>query len=183
MSTDGGFVMPAIFGRSADSSVDVEAFVQRESGSVLDYFHRRCPNGEDAADLLGETLVVVWRRRSVIPADPLQARMWLFGIARKVLNGNRRSHRRRAALTARLGDELAVTPGPSEDSSGEQMRLWIAELSQLDQEIITLVYWEGFTLEETAQILNAKPGTIRSRHSRARARLRAMALAAGVSQP
>lgn len=165
---------------SAEDRIKVDLFVRREAGSVLDYFHRRCPSAEDAADLLGDTLVVVWRRRADIPSDPTQARMWLFGVARKVLNGNRRSRRRSSALTTRLGDLLTTVAETPHDDEGAQIRRWITTLSKLDQEIVTLVYWEGFTLEETAQILDAKPGTIRSRHSRARARLRSMALEAGV---
>ena len=184
MSFSGELALPAMFARSAEPSADIGAIVKRESGSLLDYFNRRCSNADDAADLLGETLIVVWRRRSAVPADPLQARMWLFGVARKVLSGHRRSSRRRTALTLRLGEELAseVSASPVDDPAGEYVRACIRELSDLDQEIIRLVYWDGFSLEETAQILGAKSATIRSRHSRARARLKAMLLASGGSE-
>lgn len=69
----------------------VAQLVKDHAGSILDYFIRRVPDREDAADLLGETLVVVWRKVRSVPADPGEARMWMFGVARRVLSQGWRS--------------------------------------------------------------------------------------------
>lgn len=55
------------------------------AADLLSYFGRRVRIPADAADLLSETFVVAWRRGDRMPADPEQARMWLFGVARRVL--------------------------------------------------------------------------------------------------
>ncbi|GAB3552252.1 sigma-70 family RNA polymerase sigma factor [Arthrobacter tumbae] len=146
--------------------------MERESGSLLNYFLRRTAAAEDAADLLGETLLIVWRRESSIPGDENQSRMWLFGIARKVLSGQRRSTNRRSALTNRLITELTANDRTVTDDVGEGVREVIGLLDEKDQEIIRLVYWDGFTLTEVAQLLHSRPATIRSRHARARTKLR-----------
>ena len=155
---------------NAARSARISELVEREAGDVLDYFLRRTTTAEDAADLLGETLLVVWRRERAVPDDPIQARMWMFGVARKVLSGQHRSRRRREALTARLAAELTVAM-PAAPATG--LRDLIERLlDETDQEIIELVYWDGFGLAEAASILGLRPGTVRSRHARARAKLK-----------
>jgi RNA polymerase sigma-70 factor (ECF subfamily) len=100
--TAGGFTVPTrpIRGldrnraQDRDRGAEVSALVERETGSLLNYFLRRTVTAEDAADLLGETFLVIWRRERSMPADVTQARMWMFGIAKKVLSGQRRSSTR-----------------------------------------------------------------------------------------
>ena len=152
--------------------LDIDAFVEREARNVLHYFLRRVDVADDAADLLGETLLVVWRGRHRIPNDPVEARMWLFGVARKVLSTQRRGRVRRVALADRLRDDLAVRAGASAVAVGEDVRAAVRTLPVVDREIIGLVYWEGFSLQQAATILGMRPATVRSRHARARARLR-----------
>jgi RNA polymerase sigma-70 factor (ECF subfamily) len=49
-------------------------------------------------------------------------------------------------------------------------------LKPVDRELIHLCVWTGLTYEEAAAVLGVPVGTIRSRLSRARARLRELAL-------
>lgn len=149
----------------------IARFVKAEAGPLLDYFSRRTDNREDAADLLGETLIVIWRKARVVPTDQIEARMWMFGVARRVLSQGRRSGIRRRALTEKLAQHLEAAPQADRDDREADVRAAIAQLDHTDQEIIRLVYWDGFTLAEAAQLLTMNPATVRSRHSRARARL------------
>jgi DNA-directed RNA polymerase specialized sigma24 family protein len=103
-------------------SVDVgwvAALAEREAPRLLSYFERRVGVREDAADLLGETLLVLWRRSSDIPASDIEAAMWLFGVARRVLAGHRRGGKRRLALAERLRNELAVTSDMTDEVADE----------------------------------------------------------------
>lgn len=100
--------------------------------------------------------------------------MWMFGIARRVLATHRRSSIRRAGLADRLRDELATSGHSAErDPRVDALDAAMALLDTRDQEIIRLVHWEGFTLRATAKLLRMREGTVRSRYSRARARLAA----------
>lgn len=90
--------------------------------------------------------------------------------------------RARACPSAeRLRLELAVKSPPSspDDDVHDHVRHLISDLDEIDQEIIVLVYWEGFSLIEAARNMSLRPGTVRSRHSRARAGLRAALLETG----
>lgn len=155
----------------------IASVVRREAPALLAYFERRS-TPHDAADLLGETLLVAWRRVSSVPADDQEARMWLFGVARRVLMTSRRSGVRRQALTDRLREEALTRPSVAEEPQDDDLREALAGLDALDAEIIRLHHWDGFGLSEIAQHLGKPAGTIRSRYSRARAALRA-ALEAG----
>ncbi len=156
--------------------VDVTWMMEVEAPRILDYFSRRVVNVEDAADLLGECLMVVWRRRRSVPRSETEARMWMYGVARKVLGTHRRGSLRRTALTERLKADLLVASGsyPSGgvDDVHSHLRALIADLDEIDREIISLTYWEGFSLAEAASILSMRASTVRSRHARARAQLR-----------
>ena len=99
--------------------------------------------------------------------------MWLYGVARKVLSQHRRSSVRRTALAERMRLELREQPATVDPTEHDEVRAHIAALPGIDREIIELVYWEGFSLVEVAGILGMRQPTVRSRHARARATLRA----------
>lgn len=138
---------------------------------LLGFFERRVPYS-DALDLLGEVLLVAWRRADKLPTDEEATRMWLFGVARRVLSTSRRSGVRRQALVDRLRAEAESTSVEHRAEDGELVAA-LAALSPVDAEIIRLVHWDGFTLAEVANHLGRPAGTIRSKYSRARSVLRA----------
>jgi RNA polymerase sigma-70 factor, ECF subfamily len=158
-------------------AIDVGDFMSREAPALLAYFTRRLEHAEDAADLLSDTLIVAWRKSRQLPSDPTRARMWLYGVARNVLATHRRGSTRRNALAARLRDELAHRANDDTDHRNrDTVRSAVAQLNATDQEIVGLVYWEGFSLEQVARIMSMRPATVRSRHARARTRLRELLL-------
>lgn len=156
-----------------DANDRVQTNLEVNAPDLLGYFLRRVEVPEDAADLLGDTLLIIWRKRSALPHDRTEARMWMFGVARKVVLTHRRSRRRRSALHDRLGEELARTPShEAVDADLLDVREALTHLDSLDQEIIRLTYWDGFTLAQASRLLRMPEGTIRSRHHRARQQLR-----------
>ena len=153
---------------------DFEALALVESPGLLNYFARRTAPA-DSADLLADVLLIAWRRQKSIPADETEARMWLYGVARKTLANHRRSRVRYDALASRLRVEVAVTLQGLEARDDRDLALDLLELvSPLDREILTLVYWDGFGLNEVAQLLHRNPSSVRARHARALAKLRSV---------
>lgn len=161
---------------------EITALIRAHSPDLLAYFGRRVSEAADAADLLAETLLIVWRRASRMPAVEDEARAWMYGIARNVLLHHRRGFARRLALTERLRDALRTTlhPGFASVPDHEELHSALAALSDVDRDIIGLVHWEGFSLIDAGRVLGMKEGTVRSRYHRAKARLRD-ALVDGVS--
>ena len=139
---------------------------------LLAYFGRRLRDSEDAADALGETLLVLWRRRSRVPGEPEAMRQYAFGIARHVLTSARRGRLRRRALADRLAEELAVARSEAPSASDPELTTALAALTEWDRELVLLVAWEGFGVAEAGVVLGLKPDASRQRYARARARLR-----------
>jgi len=152
----------------------VIAAVRANSADLLAFLARRVDPAEDAADLLSEVLVVVWRRSPTLPVDDAEVRPWMFGIARKMLARHYRTTSRRHAVADRLRSVLSTTEhaGFAAADARLDLRAAVRELGAVDRDIIGLVHWEGFSLAETSRILRMKEATVRSRYHRARAKLR-----------
>jgi len=153
----------------ADAAL-IAAF-EASASDLLAYLSRRV-GPDDAPDLLGETMVVAWRRVRQLPADGERARMWLFGIARGTLQNHARGERRRWALADRIRLQAQDSAwAPSSDAGGE-VRDAIARLEPDLAEVVRLVHWDGFALVEVAELLSIPASTVRGRYQRAREQLR-----------
>lgn len=158
---------------SPEARAAVRTALRDTSGDLLRYLERRVPVREDAADLLGETMLQAWRRAEACPVDdPARQRMWLFTIAAHVLANHRRSTRRRTALTDRLRGHLASAPTTPDHAEAAGVRDAVLRLRDAHRELVMLVHWDGFTLLEAAELLDLNPSTARSRYAAAREALR-----------
>jgi len=143
--------------------------------ALLAYSLRRVDQPEDAADVVADTMLVAWRRLDDVPSGS-QTRLWLFGVARRVLSNQHRSTDRRERLAERLRDQLsfAVMPDPADDVADVALAdAALAQLSADDRELIQLTLWEGLPPRDIASVLGLPASTVRTRLHRARAQLRA----------
>ncbi len=144
------------------------------NADVLAFLLRRCQTPDDAADCLAETYLVAWEKRDQIPAGN-EARLWLFGVARNVM---RRGHERRgrlASATSSLATELQseAKARPADPEECDRATAALSQLSPVDQEIITMLSWDGLSPRDVAQVLGLSANVVRVRAHRARAKLRA----------
>ena len=146
------------------------------SPRLLAYFARRVPTREDAEDLLGEVMVVAWRRARHAPADDTALEMWLFGVARNTLGTFYRSQGRRRRPHDRVVESTTLTSasGGAQEARVEELREALLSLTSRDRELVTLIHWDGFAVHEAGTILGISATTARSRYSRLRQRLRVL---------
>ncbi|MEU4193444.1 RNA polymerase sigma factor [Kribbella sp. NPDC026611] len=149
-----------------------EALYAATLPQVLGYALRRCDNAEDAADVAAETFAIAWRRLSAVP-DGDEARLWLYGVARKVLANHRRRAGRRRDLSARLAAEVAEVyeEQPRDDGELAVVGRAFRALPPADRELLSLVAWEGLGTGEIATVLGCSRNAVRIRLHRARRRL------------
>jgi RNA polymerase sigma-70 factor (ECF subfamily) len=148
-----------------------EELYRADRAAVAGYVLRRAGNVEDAADALAEVFVVAWRRLDQMPAG-VESRLWLYGVARRVLANQRRGERRRHALSERLRAEARVEdyqPAPAADV--KELALAFGRLPERDREVLALEAWEGLDCGEIATVLGCSRNAARIRLHRARRRL------------
>jgi RNA polymerase sigma-70 factor (ECF subfamily) len=145
----------------------LERAIEDAAPALLGYFVRRVDVAEDAADLVSETMIAAWKSSRRMPRDPEEARMWLFGVARNVLRHYVRSVSRRDALVMRLGQAVSAARPPDGDTALD-VRAAVEALPENLAELIRLVHWDGFSIEQAASHLRIPASTARGRHSRAR---------------
>ena len=158
-----------------DDTEHFASLFDRHAAALLRYAFRRTADAALAEDLVAITFLEAWRRRGALRpgADPLP---WLYGIATNVVRHERRARRRHDAALARLGAPRAAGGAVDEVLEREQeMRAVLEQLALLprrEQDVVALCVWSGLSYEDAAAALGVPVGTVRSRLSRARARLR-----------
>ena len=141
--------------------------------SVLGYALRRTDNTDDAADVLAETFLTAWRRLDEVPEGD-QAKLWLYGTARRLLANHRRGERRRLALADRLRAELAMTYRPPDQAADfAEIAAAFRRIPQPDQELLALAGWEELDAGQIAAVVGCSRNAARIRLHRARRRLAA----------
>ena len=141
---------------------------------VMAYALRRTSASDDANDVTSETFTVAWRRLDDVPEDRDGQVSWLLATARRVLANTYRSQRRRRALQTRV--EADGPPTTSRDvgeaaSEGDLVRSALAELGEVDREILRLAAWEDLPHAQIADILDLTVSAVSVRLHRARQRL------------
>ncbi|MFF4774427.1 RNA polymerase sigma factor [Microtetraspora fusca] len=151
---------------------------------ILGYVLRRCEDPDDAADVVAETFATAWRRIDEIPSGD-EARLWLYGVARRTLANHRRGERRHEQRTAALREQLAASPALAGSPPGEYTQLGQAfrTLSDDDKELLSLVAWEKLDTEQVARTLGITRNAVRVRLHRARKRFARALADAGIDLP
>lgn len=141
--------------------------------ALLAYLVRRLDEPADAADVLADVFVVAWRRLADVPVGG-DGRLWLYGVARLMLQNERRRQRRGHALAERLRSELAAHPPVlrATEHIGGEVTGALRRLSPDDRELLMLVGWDGLTPAQAAVVLGTSSGAVRVRLHRARHQLR-----------
>jgi len=161
---------------------DPEAFGElfaRHARPVRSYCARLTADLEAADDLTSVVFLQAWARRHDVELERDSALPWLLGIALHVCRNARRSLRRHRAALARMARD-DVAPDHADhvaDRLTVEQRLAAASsavsaLPRPERDVVTLVLWGGLSYEDAAAALGVPVGTVRSRLSRARARLR-----------
>lgn len=165
-----------------DSLKDPQRFAvifDRHAAVVHRYVASRV-KGADIDDVVSETFIAAFRSRGRYDQAYSDARPWLLGIATNVLRHHQRSEGRRLARLRghvhinESSPDLADSVASAIDHESELARVDQA-LGRLDphqRDVILLAASCDLTYEEIARSLDLPVGTVRSRLSRARKRLR-----------
>ncbi|PJJ63270.1 RNA polymerase sigma-70 factor (ECF subfamily) [Compostimonas suwonensis] len=137
------------------------------------YRHSRglAPSWSDADDVVAVTFLEAWRKRNDIQFVDGSMLPWLLRTATFTASNLTRAARRYRAALLRLpaGD---VQPDHAEQLDDGEAVAALRGLSSIDQQVLTLCVLEGLSAEDAARVMDVRVGTIKSRLSRAKGRLR-----------
>jgi len=169
--------------------VDVEGREERFRGlydsmrsRLISYALRRTHSPEDAADVMAEVFTIAWRRIDDIPRDDSSI-FWLYATARRVIANRGRKVIHQQQVRERLRHQAGMSLGLVAHAGHERSMIGVLVLSRMDEddrEILMLAGWEGLDTAELACTLQCSPAAARIRLHRARARLSAALVSAGV---
>ncbi|WAU85840.1 RNA polymerase sigma factor [Streptomyces sp. Qhu-G9] len=168
--------------RAGDSSAFAELF-DTYSRAVYNHAFRLTADWSTAEDVMAATFMEAWRLRDRVDPEGGSLRPWLLGIATNTARNQYRSNRRyRRAANAAAAAELSVPDHAEEvaDRVDDRQRLAtaltaLAALRRPEREVIALCLGEGLDYESAAGALGIAVGTVASRLSRARKKLRTAA--------
>jgi RNA polymerase sigma-70 factor (ECF subfamily) len=149
--------------RFEDLTVEVYEPVQR-------YLRRRLP-ADDAADVLSETMLTLWKRLDDVPEHGRLP--WSYAVARRVMANYRRGQRRHLQLIDRIEREPPPPPVTVGEEGDPDLAAAMASLSPADQELLRLWAWEGLEPRDISPVLGLTVNAATIRLSRARKKLEA----------
>jgi RNA polymerase sigma factor (sigma-70 family) len=165
--------------RSLTDPEQFAALFRRHAPVIQRYVTRRIgPHAAD--DVVAETFLAAFRQRGSYRAGSGDALPWLYGIATNLVRRHWRTEVRQLRVLARTGaDPVVADFAPRVDesvsaaSANAALAAGLAALPAAQRDALLLVAWGGLTYEQVAAATGAPLGTVQSRVSRARRRLRA----------
>jgi RNA polymerase sigma factor (sigma-70 family) len=160
----------ALIGRSLDEPAIFAAVFERHFDVVHRYVARRL-GSELADELASETFTRAFDHRHTFDRTNLDARPWLLGIATNLMRRHWRTERRRLAALQRLAGSGHVRAAGAEAPQADVLEA-LRSLGRDEREALLLLAWADLSYEQIAVALAVPIGTVRSRLSRARGRMR-----------
>ncbi|TRV75584.1 RNA polymerase sigma factor [Streptomyces sp. 130] len=155
------------------------ALYEEYARPVYNHAYRLTGDWSTAEEVMSETFLAAWRTRQAVEPEGEALLPWLLGIAtNKARNANRGAGRRLAFLARRpapepVADIAEAAAGQVDDTRRlAAVRQVLDGLRRQDREVLALCVWSGLDYAEAAEALGVPVGTVRSRLSRARERLR-----------
>jgi RNA polymerase sigma-70 factor (ECF subfamily) len=165
-------------GLHRDDPDALAALFDRYADRIYNHCFRATGDWAEAEDAVSVVFLEVWRHRRRVQLHDGSALPWLYGVATNVCRNLTRARRRRLLAVGAL-PRPGVEPDHAErvtDRLGSTARMRevlvaVEALPRHEREVLALVAWAGLTYEQAAAALAVPVGTVRSRLSRARARL------------
>jgi RNA polymerase sigma-70 factor (ECF subfamily) len=152
---------------------DLTDAITAEIPRLRRYAHALTRGGNWADDLVQDTLERAWSRTHLWRGGEIRA--WLFTIMHNVYaNAARRYNRGPSFVPMPEDDAPSVAGGQDEAMSLRDLRAALDQLPDEQRQVLLLVGLEQLSYAEVAAILDIPMGTVMSRLSRGRERMRSL---------
>ena len=151
-----------------------ESLIGKYSAPLWNYVTFRVRDEADAKDVIQETMLAVWQGLAGYEAQS-SFKTWAFGVARKKLAD---FYRRRAGRGTLPLEDYEGEYAPDDDFERSVEKLDVdrarTRLSERDNELVYLVFQAQLSYPQVAETLGIPVGTVKSRMSGIKSRLRGL---------
>ena len=156
--------------KTQDNRQRFTALVRQHGRSMFCAARAVLDSDADAEDAVGEAVLLAWKSFGDL-RKAAAARSWLLRIAVNCAYGQRRKQGRVVYM-----DKLPEAAGAAR--TREESRVWesVCCLNEDQRLVVMLYYYEDMPVAEIAKVLGVPQGTVKSRLSRGRERLRMLLL-------
>ena len=148
--------------------MDPETAFDRYHRSIFRFLYRFTRRADIAEDLVQECFLAMVRHPGRFDSARGNVRTYLFGVSRNLALKHYRDHEPEAQWDDDV-EPPSIAPDLDTAAAVEQA---VSGLPPLQREAVLLFEYEGFTLEEIADVVGADVGSVKSRLFRARQRLK-----------
>lgn len=154
------------------TSVDVTQLIHEHHRRLYGYAYRLAGNDADAEDLTQQTFMIAQQKIHQL-RDPAKARGWLYTVLRSCFLKNYRKRTPTPASSMELEvDHIPEAAAGDEHVDRQLLQIAVNELPDEFKLVVVMFYYEQCSYKEIADKLELPIGTVMSRLSRGKSRLR-----------
>jgi RNA polymerase sigma-70 factor, ECF subfamily len=153
----------------------LEHFYRQYHGAVYQFALRLVRNPADAAELVNETMLEVWKAASRFRGGS-RVKTWLLSIvSHRAVDLLRRKQRHSGSVEIEddiVDDAACALPDAlSGAENARHVRTCIERLPERQRQVVHLTFFEQLAYPEIAQVLDVPTGTVKTRMMHAKAKL------------
>jgi RNA polymerase sigma-70 factor (ECF subfamily) len=163
-----------------DDSGAFETLFERYATDVYNFCFRRTASWSRAEDLVSEVFLEAWRKRKDLDLTSTATTLkpWLLGVAHNKIRNQSRTFSTAFRAIGRLTEQREedfvddAVDRLDDEARMRALNRAVAQLPREEADALLLFSWGQLRYEEVGAVLGIPVGTVRSRLSRARSRLR-----------
>ncbi|WP_127496084.1 RNA polymerase sigma factor [Paenibacillus glycanilyticus] len=161
-----------IFSGIADKDPEaLKLLYERYERPVYMFAYRIVKDAMLAEEVVQELFMRIWNLAERYNSEQGRLASWLFTITRNIAIDALRRRQTRTSQQVAETEQLNQTPDPDSDTAelaaanvvGEQVRNALGKLSGDQQEVVELIYFNGYTHQEVSVRCEIPLGTVKSR--------------------
>lgn len=163
------------------TDLSCDALYQRYASGIFAYLYKQTASRDDAEDLLLEVFLAAMERNNLIGMKEAECKAWLWSVARnKAADYYRRMTRHPDIKLKQVEETLYLDEAQEPEQitlkreEYAHLRTTIAQLPELQQDVLQLRFAYGLSYAEIATVLEKKEGAVRMLLSRTLKFLRAI---------
>lgn len=149
-----------------------DEFVRRYQDRLFRLACLYLDNSADAEDVTQEVFLRAYKGlpRFAFKSSPFT---WMFRVLKNVCSEYNRKHKRHSNSSEPASHIEVADPRSTEsDICVTEIRQLVEKLPRRQRDVIILRIFEGFSIEQTARIMNCRPGTVKALQSKAVTKLK-----------